>query len=43
MNNKNNQFYNKYFKQFIYHLAQSENVFQKLNQIKKILINVKKK
>ena len=42
MNSKNNQFYNKYFKQYIDHLAQSENVFQKLNQIKKILINVKK-
>ena len=42
MNNKNHQFYNKYFKQYIYHLAQSENIFQKLNQIKKILITVKK-
>ena len=42
MNNKNHQFNNKYFKQYIYHLAQSENIFQKLNQIKKILITVKK-
>jgi len=42
MKNKNNQFYNKYFEQYIYHLAQSENIFQKLNQIKNILINLKK-